>query len=508
MSLGLPSPTAIRDPGGLRFVTRAAVAVAIITAGLAAARLALDGPGSPVGRVLAGVAVACLLVPGATTTFASPRLGGALLCAVGIAGTLGMARVEDGLYSEALFWVPFVPLLAALVVGRLAAWVAAGVAIAGLALVAWEQAGGGVAGPVVEPAKLVLRLAGAAGATLFGAALGVVAEDARRHATRVLEGSEASLRELVEAVPDAMWRLTPDGGASLVHRRADDLGDAPPEVVHALGELAREGSPSARRVVSAAGREHEIRTVGRPSGTRLALVRDLTAERAAERAKEEFVAVVSHELRTPLTSIRGALGLLRSGAVEAHDSEVLLEAAERNAARLGRLVEDLLELQTPAGGSPALATEVVPLGELVHDGVERVRPAALAKGVGLAIDAVPDARVRADPARLREALGNLLANAIKFSPAGTSVRVEVRRTPGGVVVAVRDRGPGIPEAFRPRVFEPFAQADSSATRAAGGTGLGLAIARRVVEEHGGSLTFESEEGIGTAFFVGLPEWRG
>ena len=185
----------------------------------------------------------------------------------------------------------------------------------------------------------------------------------------------------------------------------------------------------------------------------------------------------------------------------------LLEIALKNGERLSRLINDILDIEKIESGRMAFDQKVVDLGALVEHVVEANRPYGREFGVAyvLANDA-PGARVEADPDRLIQALTNLLSNAAKFSPSDSVVRVNVRRVGAAIQIEVQDCGRGIPEAFRPRLFQKFAQADASDTRRRGGTGLGLSITKAIVEKLGGSIGFETDMGRGTVFYLDLPEW--
>lgn len=225
-----------------------------------------------------------------------------------------------------------------------------------------------------------------------------------------------------------------------------------------------------------------------------------------ERLKTEFVSTVSHELRTPLTSMRGALGLVLAGTTgplpaKAHD---LLRIAHGNTERLIRLINDILDIEKIEAGQMALRREWCELGALVQATVRSVETLAQEAGVRLAVEAEGEVRVTADADRLVQVFTNLVANAIKFSPRGEVVTVRVETAGGEALVHVQDRGPGIADEFRSRVFGKFQQQESHDARRKGGTGLGLAIARALVERHEGRLTFDTAVGRGTTFTVALP----
>ncbi|HYE98450.1 MAG TPA: ATP-binding protein [Planctomycetota bacterium] len=238
------------------------------------------------------------------------------------------------------------------------------------------------------------------------------------------------------------------------------------------------------------------------------ILRDITRRKEADRLKNEFVSTVSHELRTPLTALRGALALLGSGKLGAISTAArpFLDIANADCLRLIRLINDLLDIQKIEAGRMDFRMKRLELMPLVRRALETSLPFGEQNGVRLAVaTGVEDAVVLGDADRLLQVLGNLLSNAVKFSPRGAGVLVSVRRREGGFRISVADRGPGIPESFRGRVFERFAQADGSDARQKGGTGLGLHICRVIVERHGGTIGFDSEPGLGTTFHVDLPE---
>jgi PAS domain S-box-containing protein len=229
----------------------------------------------------------------------------------------------------------------------------------------------------------------------------------------------------------------------------------------------------------------------------------------ADRVKEEFLATLSHELRTPLNAVLGWTRMLRRGTVPPDRTAAILETIERNAAAQMQLVEELLDLSAMEAGGLRLSVMRVDLRDLVSSAVETVRPAAEAKTLRLTVSM--DARldeIAGDPARLRQVLWNLLANAVKFTPAGGTIDVRAAEGPTDVEIIVKDSGPGIPAEFLPHVFEPFRQGDSTSTRTVGGLGLGLAIVRHIVEAHGGTVAVHSGgDGGGSQFSVRLPTGR-
>ncbi len=236
-------------------------------------------------------------------------------------------------------------------------------------------------------------------------------------------------------------------------------------------------------------------------------IRDLSERQEIDRLKREFVSTVSHELRTPLTSIRGALGLVTGGAAGILPAQAkgLLDIALKNCERLARLVNDILDMEKIEAGRLEFQMEELVLEPLLEASVEGNRAYAEQFGVGLTVENhAPGVRILADADRMTQVLTNLLSNAVKYSPKGGTVRLVAGRRGSIVRLEVHDRGPGIPEEFRSRIFGRFQQADSSDTRQKGGTGLGLAITRLIVEQLGGTVDFETEVGRGTTFRVDLP----
>lgn len=240
----------------------------------------------------------------------------------------------------------------------------------------------------------------------------------------------------------------------------------------------------------------------------VAMIRDISERQRVTRLKEEFVSTVSHELRTPLTSIAGSLGLVAGGAAgELPDkAKRLVTIALTNSQRLVRLINDILDIEKMESGKARFELKPVILPEIAARSVEEIR--GFADGYAVRLDLRTDGSVpvvRGDSDRLVQVITNLLSNAVKFSPREGSVALTVASIAGSVRLSVQDRGPGIPDTFRGRIFGKFAQADGSDTRQKGGTGLGLAIAREIAERHGGRLWFESPAEGGAVFHMDLPK---
>ena len=243
-------------------------------------------------------------------------------------------------------------------------------------------------------------------------------------------------------------------------------------------------------------------------GNRLfsAVMRDISVRREVERMKAEFVSTISHELRTPLTSIAGSLTLISGGAAGEVSTKVarLVGIARQNSERLIRLINDILDLEKAEAGKLEFQFGVRSLRAEVSSVAEFNRGFAQSLGVAIELEEGDDADVFIDSDRLTQVLTNLISNAAKFSPPGGTVRIRIDREDPGVRVTVSDNGPGIPAEFCNRIFQKFAQADASDSRAKSGTGLGLSIAKTITEKLGGRIGFDTAPGKGTSFFIILP----
>jgi PAS domain S-box-containing protein len=239
----------------------------------------------------------------------------------------------------------------------------------------------------------------------------------------------------------------------------------------------------------------------------LVSVVDLSSRREVERARTEFVSMVSHELRTPLTAIVGSMGLLQSGAMGTLPLEAadMVRIAHKNCVRLQRLISDILDIGALDSGHLAMEIRSVELAEVIRQSVEAsagyaekhdVRFLQQSTGVG--------GQVLADPHRLVQVLANLLSNAAKFSRPGADVLLRVSAGERTMRVEVEDSGKGIPADFQSRIFEKFAQADSTPQRRYEGAGLGLNIARKLIEAMGGQIGFSTVVDQGTIFHIEIP----
>ena len=375
----------------------------------------------------------------------------------------------------------------------------------------------------------------------------------QRRQEQAIKASEARLRALVEATPECVKIVAPDGSLEFMNQAGLEMVEGDSEsAVHGAcvydliaPEHREVWIANHLRVCQGQRINWEFEVIGL-KGTRrwmethavplalsdgrigqLAVTREITArkhaeqereqllksERAArseaERAsllKDEFLATLSHELRTPLNAILGWSQILASGNVDAADLKQGLDVIQRNARAQTQLIEDLLDMSRIASGKVRLDVQWTDLASVVDAAVDSVRPSAEAKEIRLRKILDPNAGpVAGDPTRLQQVVWNLLSNAIKFTPKGGKIDILLERVNSHLEITVHDSGVGIKPEFLPIVFERFRQADSSTTRSYGGLGLGLSIVKSLVELHGGTVRAKSGgEGQGATFIVSLP----
>ncbi|MDA3889640.1 MAG: HAMP domain-containing sensor histidine kinase, partial [Allgaiera sp.] len=242
-----------------------------------------------------------------------------------------------------------------------------------------------------------------------------------------------------------------------------------------------------------------------------AIKKESEKAKAASEIKSQFISTVSHELRTPLTSIKGSLDLANSGILGEVPEELkrVLSIAAKNSQRLAKLVDDLLDVQKIEAGKMEFHFEKLNVTELVKEADETA--AGYADKLNIHVTTILPAQeliIQGDHSRLIQVMNNLLSNAIKFSKESGSVQVRVKSNGNRVRISVHDTGLGIPENVRDRMFLSFSQVDSSDKRKVEGSGLGLIIAKRIVEQHEGTIDYTSEQGVGSTFYVELPLLQG
>jgi two-component system phosphate regulon sensor histidine kinase PhoR len=232
------------------------------------------------------------------------------------------------------------------------------------------------------------------------------------------------------------------------------------------------------------------------------VLHDISELRRADQIRRDFVANVSHELRTPLTAIRGYVEALSDGDTDENERRRFLAIIARHTQRMERLVKDLLRLARLDAGQETIDLIACDTRSLAETVVADVAPAAAERGQRIAIAIGPGAEtVRADPAKLHDALRNLVANAITYAPEQSTIRIDAAREGNRVALSITDEGPGIPEDDLSRVFERFYRVDKSRARDPGGTGLGLAIVKHLVELHGGTVRAENGPERGARFTI-------
>lgn len=241
------------------------------------------------------------------------------------------------------------------------------------------------------------------------------------------------------------------------------------------------------------------------------IIRDITERKQTERMKNEFISVVSHELRTPLTSIRGSVGLIKSGTVGEFPDKAkkLLDIASNNCDRLLMLINDILDIEKIEGGNARFQLKIVDVDLIAKEAITANKQFAEKYGVTLHFMGPKESStlIYADPDRIMQVLTNLISNAVKFSPRGGRVTIETTTQNDLARVSVSDQGSGIADEFQARIFQKFSQADASPTRDKGGTGLGLSICKAIVEQHGGKINFSSTPGKGATFYFEIPLWH-
>jgi PAS domain S-box-containing protein len=366
----------------------------------------------------------------------------------------------------------------------------------------------------------------------------------RQRASEVLHAERERFRTTLTSIGDAVMVADAQGRVTLLNPvaealtgwDADALGQPVEAVFRILNEATREpvenpvgkvlregavvGLGNHTVLIGRDGRERPIDDSGAPirdgRGRVVGVVlvfRDITERRAVERRlhendrrKDEFLAMLAHELRNPLAPIRNAAYTLTLLGQPDERLRWVSGVIERQVGLITRLVDDLLDVSRITSGKITLQRERVPVAAVIAQAVETARPAAESRHENLAVEVAADAGVvDGDSARLVQAVGNLLDNAIKYSEDGGQVRLTARADAQEVVIVVRDEGVGIDAELLPHVFDLFIQADRSLERRQGGLGIGLTLVRRLVEMHGGRVEVASGgAGRGSEFTIRLP----
>lgn len=324
----------------------------------------------------------------------------------------------------------------------------------------------------------------------------------------------------IETINPAAERMFGYEANELLRRDISTLVDIAPGVGAFLERLGLHGEELAHGTMIGVAGHHKdgsavhvdvvLGTMPLPDGVHIvAALRDISVRKEVELMKDEFISTVSHELRTPLTSVLGSLSLLRSGAAgemapQAHRLAVI---AENNCQRLIRLINDILDIDKIHAGTMAFDYDNIDLRDVTATAVQAMHGLAQQNSVSI-ISEVPDVpiMVRADVERLVQVATNLLSNAVRYSPEGTSVRIVATAPDGLGVIQVSDQGPGISDEFKRHIFSRFAQGTRPNHHVIAGTGLGLAISREIVRNHGGEIWFDNRREGGAVFSFSVPRW--
>lgn len=357
-----------------------------------------------------------------------------------------------------------------------------------------------------------------------------------QEASRQVEESGRKLALFADRAPIAVMEIAADGHIQQVNPAAEILfGYAPAELIgkpfsillapEARAEFDRhwrtlidahkpllaELMTSLRRDGLELSCEWTLTPLVNGDGRILSVVaqgRDLSSQLEAERLKKEFTSTLSHELRTPLTSIIGSLQLINSGVVDKVEGEALqlTVIAERNGQRLLDLINDLLDIEKIRSGKFDIVPEMIAVDALLEEAQLLNRAFAERYKVRLLTrNDCADSYIYADRKRMLQVLTNLISNASKFSPAGETVEMLTEDRGKRIRIRVQDRGPGIPEDFRAKIFTRFSQAETTAARQKGGTGLGLAICKHLMELMDGQIDFQDRPGGGSVFWIEMPK---
>lgn len=350
--------------------------------------------------------------------------------------------------------------------------------------------------------------------------------------SRRADEGEFGVEAIIGAMPDGLVVLDERGGIRVANNTfqrlfgADRIGDgatllqtlrnaAVTELVESALRTGKAGETQITHSGKGTDRHLAVSAVTMSNGSgavrgAVILFRDITDLRQADQIRRDFVANVSHELRTPLSIFRGYLEALREEPDITRD-EIgrIVEVMDKHSRRLHSLVEDLLSLAQLEGEFPRLQLTDIDLRQfltsIVHDWDKRLRAKRLDSSLEIASDLYS---MRADEARLREIIYNLLDNALKYSAEGGHITISAASENDFTRLSVKDEGIGIPASDLPRIFERFYRVDKGRSRELGGTGLGLSIVKHIAQLHGGDVRAESEPGTGTTIHVLLPRLEG
>ena len=342
---------------------------------------------------------------------------------------------------------------------------------------------------------------------------------AEEEALPAAPNDQQQLETLLNSMQDAVIAVGPDGRVQWANQEMRELTQrvrlqAPlvetvrdPELLRAMKEAAETKTVRGARAISiVSGKTFDVTAAPMPDGGAVAVLRDLTERERLEKTRRDFIANVSHELRTPLTSIQGYSETLLDTIAEDSPQREFLEIIRKNAARMGRLTEDLLALARVESGEQRFDLQPVSPGDLLREAAQNFAETAGGRDLRLEVNDVaePTQRVLADRYAIHHVFGNLLENAIKYGGTGKRIVMGARPLRYEVEFYVQDFGQGIPSEHLPRLFERFYRVDKARSRESGGTGLGLSIAKHIVLAHDGMIRAESELNHGAKFLFTLP----
>ncbi len=355
------------------------------------------------------------------------------------------------------------------------------------------------------------------------AEVGELASAVRRMAEQLqgrlhdLEAEDELLGALVESLNEGVVAVDGARRVIRINRSARQLLNVQAPVPFSVGLLPRDRTLQDALTEALSGRivdqaetqigSHTLALTARPLGVGGAVLAlfDLTGLRKLQTVRRDFVANVSHELKTPLTAIRGFAETLATEMDASDPHAQFAGTIKSNAERMQRLVDDLLDLSRIESGGWTPAPVLVDVRAAAEEAAAPCRDDMKKRGVSFMVEVDPEAStLHADPLAFRQALGNLIENAARYTASGGSVSVAARAGDDGITIAVSDTGSGIPPDHLPRIFERFYRVDPARSRAAGGTGLGLAIVKHLVEAHGGSVRADSALGRGTTVTLQFP----
>lgn len=516
----LPPPA--RTDSRVQWIRRGGAGLGLVTLFLWGVRIAADNGLTPISWVILTTAVVFLTAPVVLRVWGNATVAGALIPIGGLATLLSMPFASGGLHSEAVVWVPFAPLIALFFVGRRAAFIAATVAMLGVAAIT-VVAPLGLSVPAPDWKSRIPIAASAVGAIWFAAYFARLFDHMRERSQQAEHAARVDIERMVSAIPDLVFLL--DSGNEIVSANpaaarhaaiersgavsALFAGQGRVEVLALLGECRATKQPATAELLGYGGpvsERFEVHMVPVANQHVVVIVRDITEQHQANELKDDFVSMVSHELRTPLTAISASLSLMDGGVVDlSEEARGIVRLAKRNSDRLAVLIDDILDMRRVEAGQLTITAESLSVADSLASCRDENAAFADSFRVTLRVETCDEVlRVTADPARLQQVLTNLVSNAVKYSPTHGEVVVGAEQSGGGVRFTVKDSGPGIPTAFQPRVFERFTQADGSTKRQTGSSGLGLNITKTLVEAMDGEITFVSAAGKGTTFSVWFP----